>query len=408
MKLEDGTVVVDNDTTSERKGIYQVRRYMKVDRNKNQIIDPDEKAEFYSIVYNDSLDHAQQMSDIAFSVKPNHEAVTSMNFDAIPDAMFAVKINGKYHVAASLNAGFLGDNPDFSKLPIHALDVDGKGLFEYVDWNMDGDLDDYVSYQGEFFFAGNRIMDDTRIISLLNRIPCQKLFLAGNCFAGELLGGKGKRIAAFSNAPPWNYSLGNILEESIIAALARKDTTLACDPGSGRITAYDLINFLWDIDPYAGWDPEFGNYKAHYDMMAEADGDRRPTFVRDIWGTSDGEALKRIVLKENRISSGCPDHHIYALKDSLYQNFPNPFSKEAGTTIMFTTEKPARARVDIHNLRGQLVKTLFDEDIAPGSHTKRWDCRDERGNDVSSGEYIYRISFPGSGRTASKKMIILR
>lgn len=60
----------------------------------------------------------------------------------------------------------------------------------------------------------------------------------------------------------------------------------------------------------------------------------------------------------------------------------------------------------IYNLRGQQVKTLVDHDAPAGSHSVRWDGKDEYGHNLASGIYIYRLE--AGSFVASKKLALVR
>lgn len=71
-------------------------------------------------------------------------------------------------------------------------------------------------------------------------------------------------------------------------------------------------------------------------------------------------------------------------------NFPNPFNPS--TTLSFTLGQKGSVRADIYNLRGQNVRKLVKQEIfEAGVHQLVWDGRDERGQNVSSGVYLYRL-----------------
>jgi hypothetical protein len=89
---------------------------------------------------------------------------------------------------------------------------------------------------------------------------------------------------------------------------------------------------------------------------------------------------------------------------ALYQNYPNPFNPS--TVIRF--EIPVRANVDIRvlNLLGQRVRTLAAGVRAAGPHEVIWNGRDDRGDPVPSGVYLYRANL--GSHIASRKMLLLK
>lgn len=52
------------------------------------------------------------------------------------------------------------------------------------------------------------------------------------------------------------------------------------------------------------------------------------------------------------------------------------------------------------------MKTLVDEEQAPGYYSVVWDGKDQSGGEVGTGIYFYRLS--AGEFTAVKKMILLR
>jgi len=89
---------------------------------------------------------------------------------------------------------------------------------------------------------------------------------------------------------------------------------------------------------------------------------------------------------------------------SLKQNYPNPFNPI--TTIRYSLPEAARVRLDIYNLKGQLVKTLIDSEMAAGPHSVIWNGKDSNNQAVASGVYFYRISSPNN--TQTKKMLLMK
>lgn len=89
---------------------------------------------------------------------------------------------------------------------------------------------------------------------------------------------------------------------------------------------------------------------------------------------------------------------------SLSQNYPNPFNPS--TEIAFSLPNASEVKLDIFNIKGQLVKTVVNGKYDAGSYTVEWDSRDERGNQVSSGIYLYRLT--AGEFTETRKMILLK
>lgn len=86
---------------------------------------------------------------------------------------------------------------------------------------------------------------------------------------------------------------------------------------------------------------------------------------------------------------------------SLSQNYPNPFSNN--TNISFTTEKEGNVKLEVFNVIGQKVITLFDNYISPTKLKVNWNGRNFNGKKVANGMYVYRLTF--GDQIISKKML---
>ncbi len=75
---------------------------------------------------------------------------------------------------------------------------------------------------------------------------------------------------------------------------------------------------------------------------------------------------------------------------ALLQNYPNPFNPS--TTIEFRIPiANAPVRLTIYNMLGQAVRTLFDGVKEVGTHRIVWDGRNDAGDLVGTGTYIYQL-----------------
>jgi hypothetical protein len=89
---------------------------------------------------------------------------------------------------------------------------------------------------------------------------------------------------------------------------------------------------------------------------------------------------------------------------ALHQNYPNPFN--LSTTIIYELPEATDVTIEVFNVLGQKVTTLFDGRETAGVHSISWEGTDESGTIVSSGVYLYRIST--TGFTAEKKMVLMK
>jgi len=88
----------------------------------------------------------------------------------------------------------------------------------------------------------------------------------------------------------------------------------------------------------------------------------------------------------------------------LNQNYPNPFNPS--TTISYSLPEAGQVKLEIYNLRGQLVQILTDSQEPAGDHRKVWNGTDQSGNTVASGVYFYRLRT--NNYTISRRMLLMK
>ncbi len=89
---------------------------------------------------------------------------------------------------------------------------------------------------------------------------------------------------------------------------------------------------------------------------------------------------------------------------SLSPNYPNPFNPS--TNINFSLPKDGNVKINIYNINGQLVATIFDSFIQSGSYTVSWDGKTNTGAIASSGIYFYQMRAPNY--VVTKKMTLVK
>jgi hypothetical protein len=88
----------------------------------------------------------------------------------------------------------------------------------------------------------------------------------------------------------------------------------------------------------------------------------------------------------------------------LARGHPNPFNPR--TTISYEIPAAGHVRLEIHDLRGRLVRTLLDGWQPAGSGVVVWDGRDARGRACASGVYVH--SLQAGGATHLGKILLVR
>jgi subtilisin family serine protease len=88
----------------------------------------------------------------------------------------------------------------------------------------------------------------------------------------------------------------------------------------------------------------------------------------------------------------------------LLGNYPNPFNPT--TRISYALDLETTVRIDVYNVMGQRVRTLWDSPRSAGRYEIDFDGRGQRGEPLASGVYFLHIRAGGDVRTA--KMTLLR
>jgi len=91
---------------------------------------------------------------------------------------------------------------------------------------------------------------------------------------------------------------------------------------------------------------------------------------------------------------------------SLSQNYPNPFNSR--TTIQFSLPQPETVELTIYNLAGQQVATLVSGEHQAGTYTVNWNGKDDRGNELASGVYLYRLRAGDGEQVETRKLVLIR
>ena len=136
-----------------------------------------------------------------------------------------------------------------------------------------------------------------------------------------------------------------------------------------------------------------------YTVTASATGFESQSVEEVVVNLNESTTLN-FVLKQ----TSADDPQIPVVATALNGNYPNPFNPE--TTISYSVREPGRVRLDIYNIKGQLVRTLVDEELATGHYKLVYNAKDNRGRSTASGVYLIRMSAPGYHK--SSKMILMQ
>ena len=189
----------------------------------------------------------------------------------------------------------------------------------------------------------------------------------------------------------------------------------------------------YDNDKVLLGKPEFSSKNRHFSLYSGVDSSlinvvafslegkeldmSEPVLTIPLSAAREFEGIEELIVKEFvasspsgtkinlRVSAG----KIYIIpslpkKFHLKQNFPNPFNAE--TKIKFDLPEDAIISLSIYNVLGKKVRNLVDDIATAGFHSITWDGKNDRGQHVSSGEYVCAIKVGMNYH--SMKMILLR
>lgn len=88
---------------------------------------------------------------------------------------------------------------------------------------------------------------------------------------------------------------------------------------------------------------------------------------------------------------------------NMYQNYPNPFN--ITTTIYYALKEDVKVKLIIYNLMGQEVRVLVNENQSAGYQSVIWDGKNNSGESIPSGVYIYKI-IAGKFRKTLKLLVL--
>ncbi len=88
----------------------------------------------------------------------------------------------------------------------------------------------------------------------------------------------------------------------------------------------------------------------------------------------------------------------------LAQNYPNPFNP--ATTIKYSIVNPGAVELTVFNVLGQTVKELVNGNQNAGQYSVIWDGTDDKGDQVATGIYFYRLKT--DEYTHSRKMALIK
>jgi len=320
------------------------------------------------------------------------------------------------------------ENCIFSNCNNYAVD-DMLGAYRSFDFEMPLTIQDYEDRHfiiNNCLFSNNYSADDA-VMNFISFYPDQPMTI-NNCTFADNQGGEAVIVAV--NSKFTNCIIDNPESEYEVAMYHFDDPSTVefnyCTmPGATeRIFNEDNFNTLiWgegNIDAY----PQFvgGDWSTPEAYKLAENSPCINTGIPDTTGMHlfplDLAGCTRVW--DDRIDMGCYEYGsvdsdeelIIPSESAILYNYPNPFSfnhtrSNYGTTIKFCPPEMGLAEIEIYNMKGQKVKTVFQRDVLPRELEVIWECNDERGYQVSSGIYFAIMKLNGK-LVASRKMLLLK
>jgi hypothetical protein len=89
---------------------------------------------------------------------------------------------------------------------------------------------------------------------------------------------------------------------------------------------------------------------------------------------------------------------------ALSQNSPNPFNQE--TVIRYYLPEDCHVKLHVYNILGQRIRTLVDEAQKANDYQVSWDGKNQQGQDVASGVYLYKLDL--GWRSDTRRMLLVK
>ncbi len=203
------------------------------------------------------------------------------------------------------------------------------------------------------------------------------------------------------NEPTWRYTAPNpsLFFANFISGAQRlpNGNTLICDGPAGRFfevtetgeTVWIYVNPVAASGPLTQGNPIINNanltfrttrYAPEYPGLAGQD-------------LTPGDPIEIIPVGIEDVAGEIPAQF------ALQQNFPNPFNPS--TTIKFDVARTGVVTINIYNLLGQKITSIFSEIVNPGSYEIQFEA-----SGLKSGVYFYTLT--AGNFHATRKMVVIR
>ena len=191
----------------------------------------------------------------------------------------------------------------------------------------------------------------------------------------------------------------NILDLTLVAQGFGTDSLEGDVNGDGVVNVFDLVQVAGAL---GGGGAAPSAYSLDPSIISAADVERWLAQAQ-VLGVGDANFQQGIHFLEQLLAALTPKETM------LLPNYPNPFNPE--TWIPYRLAREAEVAITIYDTKGTLLRRLALGDQAAGYYAERgkaayWDGRNEGGEAVASGIYIYQ--FRAGDYAASRRMVIVK
>ena len=215
----------------------------------------------------------------------------------------------------------------------------------------------------------------------------------------EVLQNIGATVISIANPADVNGDgVVNILDLVVVVQGLGTDNPEADVNRDGVVNVFDLVQVAGAID---GGGAAPSAYSIDPSMISAADVERWLALAQGIG--SDANFQRGIRFLEGLLAALTPK------ETALLPNYPNPFNPE--TWIPYRLAREAEVAITIYDTKGTLVRRLALGNQSAGHYAEHgkaayWDGRNEDGQAVASGVYIYQ--FRAGDYAASRRMVIMK
>jgi len=341
--------------------------------------------------------------------------ISSMPFDAVAGLYYQyykVK-NGAQYREIYFNFAFTGDDQTLAERRFTALNgaTDGGNLT--VEDNVSSNVDER---RMPVFRNTAAIGTETTVTYSVDVRPAYYQILSGDALTdiqGDIDISTIDQIASLGISMNGPATGGWVTWGATLAGTAANtmhdDGTTAGDVLAGD--SIYTVQFTHAADATIGQEFKFGigggDNESGYGLNHIENIDITNASVASYWGSINPNKYDAWDFDTNTPSLAIDENHngLTPKRFSLSDNYPNPFNPT--TSFSFTLPQGADVSINIYNLLGEKVASVYNDYAKPGTYTATWDGKDINGANLPSGLYIYELDA-GVYFNQTKKMTLLK